>query len=212
LALKQVAREDAESAFTAVQREAHEKGSVRLVSKPVVDYFCHIALEEADRQELPFQFHTGYGDPDVDLLLANPLYLRDAIERYPRARFILLHESYPYMRQAAFLAMVYPNVWADVSMVLPPLDWGENVQSFRQIMGVAPMNRIMYSSDATNIPEMHWLGPSRARSILRLVLGEMIDRNEIDEDEAMEFARLILHDNAVEVYEMRAPVGAKAHG
>jgi predicted TIM-barrel fold metal-dependent hydrolase len=195
-----------------VQREAHEKGSVRLVSKPVVDYFCHIALEEADRQELPCQFHTGYGDPDVDLLLANPLYLRDAIERYPRARFILLHESYPYMRQAAFLAMVYPNVWADVSMVLPPLDWGENVQSFRQIMGVAPMNRIMYSSDATNIPEMHWLGPSRARSILRLVLGEMIDRNEIDEDEAMEFARLILHDNAVEVYEMRAPVGAKAHG
>ena len=138
LALSPVERGEAEAAFAAVQREAHERGTVRLASKPVVDYFCAIALAEADRQGLPFQFHTGYGDPDVDLLLANPLHLRDAIERYPRAAIVLLHESYPYMRQAAFLAMVYPNVYMDVSMVLPPLDWRENLHSFRQALGVAP--------------------------------------------------------------------------
>ena len=49
---------------------------------------------------------------------------------------------------------------------------------------------------------MHWLGPGRARPILRLILSEMIEMDELDEETALQFARLILHDNAARVYGM----------
>jgi predicted TIM-barrel fold metal-dependent hydrolase len=195
-----VPREEAARAFASVQAEARERGTVRLASKQVVDYFLEIALAEADRQRLPFQFHTGYGDPDVNLLLANPLYLRSVIERYPHASIVLLHESYPYMRQAAFLTMVYPNVYADISTVLPPLNSMEIERSFHQILGIAPASKIMYSSDAHSIPELFWLGPGRARSALETVFGDLIDAGELDASEAVDFARRILHDNAAKLY------------
>jgi len=56
--------------------EVQEKGSVRLAQKPLLDTLLHVTFEEAARQELPIQFHTGYGDTDADMLLANPLHLR----------------------------------------------------------------------------------------------------------------------------------------
>ena len=49
---------------------------MRLSSKPVIDYFVVRALRFAAPRAWPLQFHTGYGDPDLDLRLANPLHLR----------------------------------------------------------------------------------------------------------------------------------------
>jgi predicted TIM-barrel fold metal-dependent hydrolase len=202
LVISPVEREEARLAFTAVQAEARARGAVRLATKPVVDYFVCLALAEADQQRLPIQFHTGYGDPDLDLQLANPLHLRAVIERYPRAPIVLLHESYPYTREAAFLAAVYPNVYVDISAVIPFLGREEIAQAFQQALNVAPASRILYSSDATNLPELHWLGPSRARTILREVLGQMVHSAELDAASAVEFAQLILHDNAVRLYQL----------
>lgn len=202
LAVGPVTRGEALVAFENVHADAIRRRQLRLTNKQVIDYFLGLALAIANEQQLPVQFHTGYGDPDLDLSLANPLLLRGVIERYPRAPIVLLHESYPYTREAAFLATVYPNVHVDVSTVIPFLDRGEIMQSFRHALGVAPSTRILFSSDATNIPELHWLGPTRARPILTEIFTDMIAHDEIDLETATTFARNILHDNAARLYRL----------
>jgi predicted TIM-barrel fold metal-dependent hydrolase len=49
------------------------------------------------------------------LELANPLHLRAVLETptFARCRVVLLHGSYPFMREASYLASVYPQVWGE---------------------------------------------------------------------------------------------------
>ena len=48
----------------------------------------------------------------MQLELANPLHSRAVLETstYANARLVLLHGSYPFMREASYLASVYPQV------------------------------------------------------------------------------------------------------
>src|SRR5918995_4794128 len=73
-------RDEAEGSFREHKRAA-EAGSARLVHKPLLDTLLHVAFAQAARQEVPVQFHVGYGDADTDLLLGNPLYLRPVLQR-----------------------------------------------------------------------------------------------------------------------------------
>src|SRR5207244_2461781 len=114
------------------------------------------ALEVAARQALPVQFHTGFGDPDLDLLAANPLHLRAVIEAHRRVPFVLLHASYPYTRELGYLAAMYTHVYADVGLAVPHVA-AEIPTVFRQLLGLTPASKIVYSSDASQIPELYWL-------------------------------------------------------
>jgi hypothetical protein len=53
-----------------------------------------------------------FGDKDLQLELANPLHLRAVLEHstFSQCRVVLLHGSYPFMREASYLAGVYPQV------------------------------------------------------------------------------------------------------
>lgn len=55
---------------------------------------------------------TSFGDKDLQLELANPLHLRAILEdhSFAKSRIVLLHGSYPFMREASYLASVYPQV------------------------------------------------------------------------------------------------------
>lgn len=56
---------------------------------------------------------SRFGDKDLQLELANPLHLRAVLESpsFANARLVLLHGSYPFMREASYLASVYPQVY-----------------------------------------------------------------------------------------------------
>lgn len=71
------------------------------------------------RTAKPFQFHTGLGDNDISLLDANPACLQPLIKNFPTVPVILLHSSYPYTREAGYLASVYKNVYLDIGEVFP---------------------------------------------------------------------------------------------
>jgi uncharacterized protein len=87
----------------------------------------HTAFAHTARQEVPVQFHVGYGDADTDLLLGNPLHLRAVLERpdYRGMPVVLLHECYPYTREGGYLAAIYENVYLDLSYGIPLLGLGE---------------------------------------------------------------------------------------
>ena len=115
---------------------------------------------------------------------------------------VLLHESYPYTQLAAYLAAVYPNAYLDLSYTIPFVDRLEMVAFTRQALSVAPASKLMYSTDGINVPEMHWAGALRGRSVIAQVLDEMIDADEIDEEQAYQLALQVLHDTAYTVYRL----------
>lgn len=43
--------------------------------------------------------------------------MQPLIERYPGTNFVILHASYPYTRDAGYLAAVYKNVYLDFGEV-----------------------------------------------------------------------------------------------
>ncbi len=193
------------ASFQQARREAvTQQKQFRLAHKPLIDYLLHIAFVQAAQQQVPIQFHTGYGDNDTDMRLGNPLHLRDVLERrdYQTMPIILLHESYPYTQLGAYLAAVYPHVYFDLSYTIPFVEKLEMLAFTRQALSVAPASKLMYSSDGINVPEMHWAAALRGRSVLAQVLQEMIDADEIDELQAFSLAQDVLHDNAYRVYRL----------
>jgi predicted TIM-barrel fold metal-dependent hydrolase len=162
----------------------------------------HVTFEEAARQELPIQFHTGYGDTDADMLLANPLHLRAVLERqeYRAMPIVLLHESYPYTQQGAYLATVYENAYLDLSYGIPFLGYHEMLEFTRAAFSVAPYSKLLYSSDAVGIPEVHWVSALDGRRIIGQVLGECITNGDLSQSEAEQAGAAVLHDNAIQLY------------
>jgi predicted TIM-barrel fold metal-dependent hydrolase len=185
-------------------RSAIRNNKLRITQKPLIDYLLYIAFRHAAGQGLPVQFHTGYGDSDTDMRLGNPLHLRDLLERSDlhAMKVVLLHESYPYTQLGAYLAAIYPHVYFDLSYAIPFVDRLDMLAFTRQALSVAPASKLMYSSDGTNMPEMHWAAAIRGRSVIGQVLSEMIEADEIDEQQGYHLGQLILRDTAYAVYEL----------
>ncbi|HWE61795.1 MAG TPA: amidohydrolase family protein, partial [Chloroflexota bacterium] len=171
-------------------------------SKPLIDFVVHQGLEQAARQGVPMQFHTGYGDPDTDLRLGNPLHLRPLFEdpAYEQVPIVMLHESYPFTREAAYLAAVYANAYLDISYSVPFLDYHELLSCTHQALGAAPWSKVLYSSDGFGIPEHGWLGALHSRRILAAALEQKMAVGELDQDEAYAAAEAILGGNATRIY------------
>jgi len=88
-------------------------GDWRLSVKSLNDMVTNLAVQISGEYEKPIQFHTGLGDNDIRLVKANPAYMQDLIEAYPKSKIVLLHSSYPFTREAGYLTTVYDNVYLD---------------------------------------------------------------------------------------------------
>jgi predicted TIM-barrel fold metal-dependent hydrolase len=212
LAVEPVPRSMAEAQFAAWQRAAGA-GPPRLADKVLVDFLLTQALELAARHRLPAQFHTGFGDPDLDLRLANPLHLRPLLEdpRYRAAPVVLLHASYPFVREAGYLASVYPHVYLDAGLAVPFL----SVAGMRAVLGtlleLAPTTKLLYSSDAHLIPELYYLAATWGRALLGEALEQAVRDTDLTAREADAVAAAVLADNARSLYRLpRSPLTSPA--
>ena len=197
-------REDAEASFALARREVERTGAVRMGHKPLLDTLLHVAFTIAAAQGLPVQFHVGYGDPDADLRLADPLQLRGVLEQraYRDMPVVLLHGCWPFVREGAYLAGVYGNAHLDLSYAIPFLSRQEMRSMTRAALGAAPTSKLMYSSDGARVPDLHWLSAHDGRRVLGQVLGELVDDGDLDAGEARRAGEQVLRDNAVALYGM----------
>jgi uncharacterized protein len=202
LAIGQHPRKDALAAFQAARAEVAATGGVRIAHKPLLDTLLGIAFTEAARQGLPVQFHTGYGDTDADMLLANPLHLRWVLEnpKFRGMKTVLLHESYPYTRQAAYLAAMYDGVYVDLSFGIPFLSVREMVHFTHEAFGVAPSSKLLYASDAIWIPELFAMSALDGRRVLSEVVGDLVRDGDLAFGDAEATAEAVLGGNAMKLY------------
>jgi predicted TIM-barrel fold metal-dependent hydrolase len=203
LDIREWAREEAETSFREYRRSALN-GFTRLVHKPLLDSLLHVAFALAADQEVPVQFHVGYGDADTDLLLGNPLHLRAVLGKpdYRALPVVLLHECYPYTRQGGYLAAVYENVYLDLSYGIPLLGYVEMLAFTRQALGVAPTSKLVYSSDGIEVPELHWMSAIDGRRVIGEVLGELVAYGETSLTQAETAGESMLRENAIRLYRL----------
>ncbi len=202
LHVREVARGDAADAYRSAHAAGQRDGRLRIESKPLLDFLIVIAVEESASQGVPIQFHTGLGDPDLDLTLVDPAALRILFaDRFRAAPIVLLHTGYPYIRSLAYLAAMFPNVYADMgeTILFAP---GEATEIYRELIGLAPASKLLFSTDASLVPELYWIGARVGRRALGRVLDEHIADGAIDESTALDWAEAMLWRNSEAVYSL----------
>ena len=183
-------RDARERGFAALKTIAAYRGGLQLdESHPV---WAALEANEAMGRPLPVQVHCGFGDASLWLPLADPGWLKPAIERFDLTPFVLLH-CYPFVREAGWLAHVYPNVFFDLSLTIPFVARPE--EAVREALELAPWSKLLYASDASSAPELYFVAASRWRRALAVVLPELLH-----EADAVAAAHAILRENALRIY------------
>jgi predicted TIM-barrel fold metal-dependent hydrolase len=197
------ARGEATAVYPALKAAARRDGRIRLSERALLEYLLRVALQAAADQELPVQFHTGLGDDDLDLRAADPLHLRPLLQdpTLRGAPIVLLH-TWPFSREAGYLAALFSHVYADLSLTIPFTAHG-GAAAIRAALEQAPTSKLLLATDAFSIPELFYLGALYARASLTITLDVLQSEGWLTAGEAETAARQMLYDNAAALYGVR---------
>ncbi len=149
---------------------------------------------------LPLQLHAGLGAPDARVDRTDPVLLTDFVRATVGlgTDLVLLH-GYPYHRHAAHLAGVFPHVYADCGAAL--VRTGARAATvLAEVLELAPFGKILFSSGARSLPELHVVGAHLFREALARVLGGWVTEGAWSLDDARRVATMIASGNAARVY------------
>lgn len=151
---------------------------------------------------LPLQFHVGFGDPDVRLHRSNPSLLHDfLLATQPIGTPIMLLHCYPFQREAGYLANVFPHVYMDLGAILNHVG-ARSAAVLAEALELTPFHKMLYSSDAFGLPELHYLGAIGFRRDLARVIDEFVDEGLWAKSDAGRVSKLIGFENAARVYRL----------
>ncbi len=174
-------------------------GDSRLTDATIIRHLAWWALERGS----VLQVHLGFGDGDLRFDRADPLRLQPflAATRHTGGRVVLLH-CFPFVREAGWLAHLYPHVYLDTGLALGQV--GANADAvFREALDVAPFSKVLFSTDAWGAPERVLVGAAVWRDAATRVLTEYVDVHRWPVSEAIRVAGLIAWRNAEAVYGRR---------
>jgi uncharacterized protein len=151
---------------------------------------------------LPVQFHTGFGDPDARLHRANPSLLHDFLRASePAGTPVMLLHCYPYHREAGYLANVFPHVYVDVGEALNHVG-ARSAAVLAEALELTPFHKMLYSSDAFGLPELHYLGAVGFRRDISRITSQFVADGAWSEADAARVAEMIGSHNAERVYRL----------
>jgi uncharacterized protein len=184
----------------AAGRWLSQHGPPRLEDPVLLRYGIWTGAELGRDRGLPLQIHAGYGDPDLTLHLANPSLLTDLVRALGQLQLdvVFLH-CYPYHREAAYLAAVFPHVYFDVGLALH-YTGPSAVRILGEAMELAPFTKQLYSSDAFALAEFHYLGAVLFRRSLAAILENWVRREECSAADADRITELFGRANAHRIY------------
>ena len=155
-------------------------GFTRLEEDSLSPYFVHLAAQalarsaSASQPSKPFQFHTGLGDNDIALRLSSPSHLQPFIKSYPSVPIVLLHASYPYTKDAGYLASTYENVYMDIGEVFPMISQEGQEHVIREALEYCPTEKLTWSTDGHRFPETYLLAVMQVREAMEMVSSSAI--------------------------------------
>ena len=157
-------------------------------------------LWEAVSHRKPIQFHVGYGDSDIVLYRCDPTQMTEFIRATVDSgiQIMLLH-CYPFIREAGFLAQVYPHVWLDTGATVNYTGPSSEAM-IRQAMEMAPFSKVLFSSDAFGLPELYYCGTELWRRGTSRILSEWVDADKMGIEDAIKYYEWMGRGNAIRAY------------
>ncbi|MDD4797900.1 MAG: amidohydrolase family protein [Eubacteriales bacterium] len=189
---KAVARELFSGALKAIQTGQPYQAPLALQ-----DYILHHCLSVISTLDTFIQVHTGYQEGNGNMVAhSDPLLLNNLFLEYPQIQFDLFHIGYPYVAQVGVLAKLFANVSVDFAWanIISPTA-AEN--ALCEYLDLVPRNKILaFGGDYLFVDGIygHQL---MARRMVSRALARKVDGGQMDEDEALATAKLLLHDNAL---------------
>ena len=192
-----VSEAEAEAAFAAAKsgdREGYKKIYVAVFTA---------TLLQCQELGVPVHVHAGItgGLWDGPIANADPFLLVPLIRRpeFLRTRVVLLHGAYPWIQHAAAVAHALPHVWVDLGWTTPWISL-RIAECYRDLIGMAPLSKLMIGSGGHGTPEIAWLAAKTAKIALTEALGDAVRLGLMTEKQAELAGRMILHDNAARLY------------
>jgi hypothetical protein len=194
-----VPRGKAMEIFQKLRKNKSDKFSFQEV-KPLQDYLLFYVFSLCEKYELPVQIHTGMQTFNQNYITyTNPTGLTEAFLKFPRARFALLHASYPYGGELAALAKKFPNIFIDMtwaSLISPSY----TIRYLQEYIETVPINKIVAFGGDCHTPEGVYAASVIARETVENALVPMVRSGYLRELEAVEIAKKILRTNAIDFY------------
>jgi predicted TIM-barrel fold metal-dependent hydrolase len=170
----------------------------RLTDQVLIRHGIWTALDTG----LPLQLHTGYGDAESRLHDADPALLHDflAASQHTGTSVMLLH-CYPYHRHAGALAALFPHVYMDVGEALNHVGV-RSAAVLAEALELTPFHKMLYSSDAFGLPELHYLGAAGFRRDIDRVTAAFVADGAWSPADAARVSEMIGAGNAARVYRL----------
>ncbi len=175
--------------------------------KPLQDFLFRYIAAECGRLGMAVHLHTSSGAGGYfQVSGANPLLL-ESVFNDPQLRgtkFVMLHGGWPFTREIAAL-LTKPNVWTDFSdqsLILAPEILASTL---REWLDFVP-EKVLFGTDAypysaqLGWEETGWIASRSGRRALAIELTRMLRSGDITRSRASELARMVLRENAIELY------------
>jgi predicted TIM-barrel fold metal-dependent hydrolase len=192
---------EVEAAAGRLIRALEADPAARLSDQVLLRHLIWAAIDT----HLPVQFHVGFGDPDVRLHRSNPSLLHDFLLATQAAGTpVMLLHCYPYHREAGYLAHVFPHVYMDLGAVLNHVG-ARSAAVLAEALELTPFSKMLYSSDAFGLPELHYLGAIGFRRDIARVTGAFVADGAWSAQDADRVGSMIGSQNAARVYGLAEP-------
>lgn len=171
--------------------------------KKLSDYMMHRMLDLANKYHRPVQIHTGLQAGDGNNIEnSNPALLANLFLKYRDVKFIIFHGGYPFGGEFGSLAKNFRNVYLDLCWlyIISP---SYSERYLHEWLETVPASKIMaFGGDYENVENIyaHLLF---AKEIISRVLIEKVKTGYFSEEEALRTAQMILHDNAVNLFDLK---------
>jgi hypothetical protein len=177
--------------------------------KDLQDYIFRFIAGECGRLGMAVHFHSSAGAGSyfnvagVNPMLMEPLLDDPALRK---TNFVFLHGAWPYTRELTAL-LTKPNVYADFSdqdLILYPSELAQNIRRWLEFVP----EKILFATDAypysndLGWEESGYIAAKTGREALALALTGMVRDGEIGRARAVDLARMVLRDNARELYKI----------
>ena len=171
------------------------RNRVRRPYRHMEDHMFHHLIRLAEMHRIPVQIHTGLHAGNGNFIEnSKPTHLTNLFFLYSNVKFDLFHISYPYQGELSVLAKIFANVHVDFC-------WSHIIsgslsrRTLHEMLETVPVNKIFGYGGDYRYPELSYAHARMARRNVARVMAEKVEGSFCNEVEALEIARMILHDN-----------------
>ncbi len=178
--------------------------------KALQDYIFRFIAAECGRLGMAVHFHSDAGAGSYfNVAGINPMLIEPLLDDpgLRKTNFVFIHGAWPYTQQATAL-LTKPNAYVDFSSQTY-MNYPANVaQAIRGWLEFVP-EKVLFATDAypysaeAGWEETGYIAAATGREALGIALTGMLRDGEIDRTRALELARMVLRDNARNLYKLK---------